>query len=134
MVGAEVLSTESRATRKVPRHFGTEQPVQPATVIENLPATESPPQPRQPPLAPPPGSHWLSPVAGPAASRLLGQTGPGRGAEVRAWRPPRTAFQEGEVGGAGGGFPEEGAAMAAARRQRRLRRSARPALNERGWD
>lgn len=132
MVGAEVLCTESRTTRKKPKQFAKEHPAQPATFTEHLPVTQPRPQPRRPLLAPPPGAHWLSPVAGPAVSHLLGQTGPGRGAEVRARRPPRTAFQEREVGGVGGGFPEEGAAMAAARRQRRLRRSARPALNERG--
>lgn len=40
----------------------------------------------------------------------------------------------GARGGTGGGFPEERAAMEAARRQRRLLGSARPALNERGWE
>lgn len=35
-------------------HFTAEHPVQPATVTEHLPVTEPRPQPRRPPLAPPP--------------------------------------------------------------------------------
>ena len=84
-------------------------------------------------LAPPPDAHWLpapTPDPQPLAywSRQAGAGCGNKGLE----RTRSLLLRWAKKGGARGGLPDEGAVMAAARRQRRLRRSARPALNEQG--